>query len=137
MVRLVKTTVRDEKLWKAGVVFLAFSLALLFIGIATGRTAYSLPNVFIALALLILANRLRVVRVECTQGTFLLVPDYGTSTLILRDSNGNVVLRDFFPLFEEKKLRTPCGVLEVRAIGHRFGKVELGITAESEEVMLP
>lgn len=137
MAKLRRILVRDERLWKAGITFLALSLVFLFVGIATKRLPYALPNVFMALAFLILATRFRAVRFECNGKTFLLIPDYSTSTIVLRDSDGNVLSKTFFPLFEEEKLETPCGTLEVRAIRHRFGKVELRIKSKNEEITIP
>ncbi|WP_297480205.1 hypothetical protein [Thermococcus sp.] len=137
MTKLRKILVRDEKLWKAGITFLTLPLVLLVVGIITKRLIYALPNVFIALAFLILSTRFRAVRLDCNGKMFLLIPDYSTSTLILRDSKGKVLSKTFFPLFEEEKLETPCGTLEVHAIRHRFGKVKLRIKLGNEEITLP
>ncbi|WP_297470750.1 hypothetical protein [Thermococcus sp.] len=136
MAKLRRILVRDERLWRWGVIALIISLGLVAVGIVAKITTITLPGLFLPTALLALANRLRALEVECNGKTFLLVPDYSTSTIILRDSNGNVISKTFFPLFEEEKLETPCGTLEVRAIRHRFGKVELRIS-KNEEITLP
>jgi len=137
MSKLQKITLRDECLWKFGLSYLALSLLLLTVGLIEKWPVLPLMNVFIALGFLALANRFRALRVECNGKTLLLVPDYTTSTITLKDTEGKVLARDFFPLFEEKTLETPCGTLEIRAIRHRFGKVELKIKAGEKEITLP
>ena len=137
MVRLRKIPVRDEGLWRWGAIALIISLGFMIVGTATRRITITLPSLLLAAVFLALANRLRALEVECNGKTFLLIPDYSTSTLILRDSDGKILPRTFFPLFEEEKLETPCGTLEVRAIKHRFGKVELRIKSENGEITLP
>ncbi|NJE30506.1 hypothetical protein E3E38_05510 [Thermococcus sp. 18S1] len=131
-----KVHVRNERLWKLGLFYLAISLVLLAVSI--GRwPVLPLMNVFIALAFLILASRFRAVRITCEGETLLLVPDHSTSTLVVRRPGREVLSREFFPLFEEKELETPCGTLRVKATPHRFGKVELIVMAGEKEVRLP
>jgi len=132
-----KVTVRNERLWRAGVVFLGLSIALLFVEVAIKRTFLASLNVLIASVFLILANRFRAVKLECDGETLLLVPDYATSTVVLKDHDGKVLVREFLPLFGNKTIETPCETLEIRAIGHRFGKVELIIKVGKEEITLP
>ncbi|AHL23683.1 hypothetical protein [Thermococcus nautili] len=132
-----KTRVKNQRLWKFGLSYLALSLLLLAVGLIEKWPVLPLMNVFIALGFLALANRFRALRVDCNGKTLLIVPDYATSTITLKDTEGKVLARDFFPLFEEKTLETPCGTLEIRAIRHRFGKVELRIKAEGKEITLP
>ncbi|WP_297536445.1 hypothetical protein [Thermococcus sp.] len=132
-----KVRVRNERLWKCGLIYLASSIILLVIGLRERRPVYSLANVYVAIFLLVLANRLRALRIDYNGKTLFLIPDYATSKIVLKDSNGGILLRDLFPLFEEKTLETPCGTLEIRAIRHRFGKVELRINAEGKEITLP
>ncbi|CAI1492241.1 conserved protein of unknown function [Thermococcus nautili] len=132
-----KTRVKNQRLWKFGLSYLALSLLLLTVGLIEKWPVLPLMNVFIALAFLALANRFRALRVDCNGKTLLIVPDYATSTITLKDARGKVLARDFFPLFEEKTLETPCGTLGIRAIRHRFGKVELRIKAEGKEITLP
>ncbi|CAD5243535.1 hypothetical protein [Thermococcus camini] len=131
-----KVHVRNERLWKLGLSYLAISLVLL--AASVGRwPVLPLMNVFIALAFLVLASRFRAVRVTCEGETLLLVPNYSTSPLVVRRPGGEVLFREFFPLLWENELETPCGTLRVKAIPHRFGKVELLIRAGENEVRLP
>ncbi|MEO2152234.1 MAG: hypothetical protein ABGW50_06225 [Thermococcus sp.] len=132
-----KTRVKNQRLWKFGLSYLALSLLLLAVGLIEKWPVLPLMNVFVALGFLALANRFRALRVECNGKTLLLVPDYATSTITLKDTEGKVLARDFLPLFEEKRLETPCGTLEIRAIRHRFGQVELRIKAKGKEITLP
>jgi len=137
MSKLQKITLRNERLWKFGLSYLPLSLLLLAVGLIERWPVLPLMNVFVALGFLVLANRFRALKIECNGKTLLLVPDYATSTITLKDTEGKVLARELFPLFEEKTLETPCGTLEIRAIRHRFGKVELRIKAEGEEITLP
>ncbi|MCD6373732.1 MAG: hypothetical protein J7L37_09375 [Thermococcus sp.] len=137
MTELKKTVVKNGRLWKFGLLYLALSLALFVVGLATGRASYSLANVFVALALLTVATRFRALQVQCNGKTLLLIPDYSTSTIVLTDLNGNVLLRELFPFLEGRKIETPCGPLEVRAAHRRFGKVEILVNADDEEITLP
>ncbi len=136
MSKLQKITLRNERLWKFGLSYLALSLLLLAVGLIERWPVLPLMNVFVALGFLALANRFRALKIECNGKTLLFVPDYATSTITLKDTEEKVLARDFFPLFEEKTLETPCETLEIRVIKHRFGKVELRIKAEGKEITL-
>jgi len=137
MSKLQKITLRNERLWKFGLSYLVLSLLLLAVGLIERWQVLPLMNVFVALGFLALANRFRALKIECNGKTLLLVPDYATSTIILKDARGKVLVRDFLPLFEEKRIETPCGTLEIRVIRHRFGKVELRIKMGKNEITLP
>ena len=134
--RLEKVRVRDKKLWNVGVIYLGISAAFFLVSVWDGNPYLPLVNIIIALGFLAIANRFRALRMECNGRTLLLIPDYATSTIILKDSRERVLAKDFFSLFEEKRLETPCGTLEIRVIRHRPGRVELRIKAEGEEITL-
>ncbi|QDA30732.1 hypothetical protein FH039_02650 [Thermococcus indicus] len=102
-----KVHVRNGRLWKLGLSYLAISLVLLAVSI--GRwPVLPLMDVFIALAFLVLASRSRAVRITCEGETLLLVPDYSTFTLVVKRPGGETLCREFFPLFEERELETPA-----------------------------
>ena len=133
---LEKVHVRNERLWKAGLLYLLLSLVMTFATAGLGLT-FSLVNVTIALVLLISASRLRALRISCEGNSFLLDPDYSTSRLILKTIDGRVLLSGFFQPFGEVEFETPCGLLRVRTVSQRFGKVELQIKAGGRELTLP
>lgn len=134
--KLEKVHIRNERLWKAGLLYLLLSLVMAFATAGWGFTL-SLVNVTMALVLLISAARFRALRITCEGNSLFLAPDYSTSRLILKTIDGRVLLSEFFPSFGEVELETPCGHLRVRALHHRFGKVELLVTAGEKELTLP
>ena len=131
-----KVHVRNERLWKAGLLYLLLSLVMAFVTSGGGFTI-SLVNVTIALVLILLAARFRALRITCGEKTLLLVPDYSTSRLLLKTTDGRVLLSDFFPTFGEVELETPCGLLSVRVVSNKSGKVGLLIKAGGRELTLP
>ena len=104
---LEKVYVRNERLWKAGLLYLFLSLVMTFATAELGLTL-SLVNVTIALVLLISAARLRALRISCEGNSFLLVPDYSTSRLILKTIDGRVLLTELFPPLGKLSSRHPA-----------------------------
>jgi len=132
-----KIYVRNERLWKVALVYLVISIVLFVVGMGAGNLFLPLVNVFIALFFLVLAIRFRALKITCEGKVFLLVPDYSTSMLVLKTPDGRVLLRKFFPFFEEMELETPCRALKIKAIQRRFGKVDIVIKAGEREIILP
>ncbi|ASJ06529.1 hypothetical protein [Thermococcus pacificus] len=135
--KLEKITLRNELFWKTGVAYLVLSVVLLAVEVMRGDTLFSLPNVFVGVVFIVMANRFRAVKLECDAETFFLIPDYSTSSVILKDSGGQVFLKRSFPLFEAEEIETPCGTVKIQAITHRFGKIELVIWKENKKITLP
>ncbi|WP_457751066.1 hypothetical protein [Thermococcus sp.] len=132
-----KVYVRNERLWKVTLVYLMISIVLFVVGMRAGNLSLPLVNVFIALFFLVLAIRFRALKITCGGKAFVFIPDYSTSSFIIKGRDGKVLIREPFPLFEEKRVVTPCGPVVVSAIHHRFGKVELLIKAGERELRLP
>jgi len=128
-----KVHVRDGRLWKLGLFYTAVSL-LLFMA---SMWSIALVNVSLGLTFLALASRLRAAEVQCGGKVFLIVPDYPSSTAIVKGRDGEVIGRVFLPHFGEAELETPCGRLKVEVIPRRFGKVELRIKSGEAELILP
>ncbi|WP_010479139.1 hypothetical protein [Thermococcus zilligii] len=135
--KLEKITLRDEWFWKNGVAYLVLSVVLLAVEVMKRGTLFSLLNVFVGVIFIVMANRFRAVKLECVGKTFFIIPDYSTSSVILKDSGGQVLLKRPFPLFEAEEIETPCGTLKIQAINHRFGKIELVIWEKNKKITLP
>ncbi|ASJ11778.1 hypothetical protein [Thermococcus thioreducens] len=135
--RLEKVHVKSERLWRLGLFYLALSIPFLAIGLTTNRVVFPLVNVSVALLFLVLANRLRAIRVSCEGKTFLLVPDYLTSSLVIRDSSGEIFRRELFPPVGKREIETPCGKIIVEVTPHRFGKVDLVVKAGEGRIRIP
>ncbi|ASJ00069.1 hypothetical protein [Thermococcus gorgonarius] len=135
--KLEKITLRNELFWKAGVAYLVLSVILLVVEVMRRGTLFSLLNVFVGVVFIVMANRFRAVKLECDGKTFFIIPDYATSSVILKDSGEQVLLKRPFPIFETEEIETPCGMVKIQAINHRFGKIELIIWKENKKITLP
>ncbi|WP_456421914.1 hypothetical protein [Thermococcus sp.] len=134
-----KISARNERTWKFGIINLFTSFLVSAVAVAIGvPVLLSLLPLIMAVIILSLASMgIKSLRITCSDGTYLLIPDYSTSTLVLKSPKGEILRRIPFPVWDEKELKTPCGRLTVKSIHSRFGKVELTIKIEGREIKLP